>query len=371
MSPTSTSASQHHTIHRDPVLATPLNTGGAARVAGLLSSALSPLNLSSNNSSNASAASPHSHYVRDRRLMSDLSNYRRDLAVLETSGGGIGGGGSGNGTGGGSGEGAGSGGNGARGAIPSIQHNPPTAISIHQQVAPWMTSGPGGSGSNGGATTPATGSGAPGGLGGYYNDSTDNLSTASQLSPPFRPHGSIGGPSSAGRPLQTPGSNDSADMTYFGDERRPSIASVTTASSQGSRSSATRGGIRKLQGFFGEEFPGKEGAAAAPGSAGGPPGTAGAAEQAAIAGGQPPPVPGKEHRSHSYSHNRPHRDRNYSNATDNQRESSPSGSRPRTPVPSSDVVPFLYQEADVRAAPSMPTPLVRFVRFLPTAESVN
>lgn len=238
--------------------------------------------------------------------MSDLSNYRRDLAVLETSGG---------------------------RPIPQIQHNPPTAVSI-SQVAPWMMS------SNGGSSTPSSGpmgngpgmggggGGGVGGVGGgslsYYNDSTDNLSLASQLSPSFR-----AGP---GRSVQTPNSNnDSPDLAYFGDERRPSLASVTTASSQGSRSSTNRGGLRKLQGFFGEEFPGKEGAAEAP------PGQQ-----------QLPPVPGKEHRSHSYSnHHRPHRDRNFSNATDHARESSPSGSRPRTPLPSSDVVPFLYQEADV------------------------
>ncbi|CAI4216174.1 unnamed protein product [Parascedosporium putredinis] len=38
------------------------------------------------------------------------------------------------------------------------------------------------------------------------------------------------------------------------DERRPSLASITTLSSQGSKNSLARGGLRKLQGFFGEEF---------------------------------------------------------------------------------------------------------------------
>lgn len=250
-----------------------------------------------------SATSNSSSYHRDHRLMSDFSNYRRDLAVLETSGG---------------------------RPIPQIQHNPPTAVSI-SQVAPWMTS------SNGGSSTPSSGhlggGGSGGGAGGslaYYNDSTDNLSLGSQLSPGFRSGGH-------GRSVQTPNSNnDSPDIAYFGDERRPSLASVTTASSQGSRSSTNRGGLRKLQGFFGEEFPGRDGAIDTP--------THGHQ-------GQLPPVPGKEHRSHSYSnHHRPHRERNFSNATDHGRESSPSGSRPRTPLPSSDVVPFLYQEVDVRGA---------------------
>jgi len=216
--------------------------------------------------------------------MSDFANYRRDLAVLDPAG----------------------------GRVPQIQHNPPTAGPGLSQVAPWMSS-------NGGASSPA--------LGGvmstsFYNDSSDNVSTASQLSPAFRvPTG--------GRPSQTSGSNDSPDVAYFNDERRPSLASIntvnTTASSQGSKASGTRGGLRKLQGFFGEEFPGRDSSETSLG--------------------------GKDHRSHSYSHGRSHRDRNYSNATD--RDASPASSRPRTPVPAPEVVPFLYQDAEV--GPHLPS----------------
>jgi len=212
--------------------------------------------------------------------MSDFGNYRRDLAVLEASG----------------------------GRVPQIQHNPPLAGPTLQQAAPWMSA-------NGGASTPSTGGAVPTS---FYNDSSDNLSTASQLSPALR--------SAMGRPSQTSGSNDSPDASYFNDERRPSIASITTtASSQGSKTSGTRGGFRKLQGFFGEEFPGRD------------------SSETSL----PPAIPGKEHRSHSYSHSRPHRDRNHSNATDNTRDASPSSSRPRTPVPAPEVVPFLYQDAGV------------------------
>jgi hypothetical protein len=89
--------------------------------------------------------------------------------------------------------------------------------------------------------------------------------------------------------------------------------------------------LRKLQGFFGEEFPGRD------------------SSEISL----PHPGAGKEHRSHSYSHTRPHRDRNLSNATDHGRDGSPS-SRPRTPVPAPEVVPFLYQEPDVRATPLPP-----------------
>jgi len=143
------------------------------------------------------------------------------------------------------------------------------------------------------------------------------------LSPGLRAHDHKHG--HGGRPSQTPGSNESPDAAYFTDERRPSIASITTtASSQGSRASGARGGLKKLQGFFGEEFPGRDSSETS---------LTHQSEQR------------KEHRSHSYSHARPHRDRNYSNATDHGRDASPS-SRPRTPVPAPEVVPFLYQEAD-------------------------
>ncbi|WYZ34973.1 hypothetical protein EsH8_I_001249 [Colletotrichum jinshuiense] len=218
--------------------------------------------------------------LRDHRL-SDFANYRRDLAVLETSG----------------------------GRLPSIQHNPPTATpSSISQVAPWMSP------SNGGATA----SNPQGQLNTtFYNDSSDNLSVASQLSPTFRP------PTNR-IATQSSGSQDSPDAAYFGDERRPSLASITTLSSQGSKTSIRRGGLQKLQGFFGEEFPGRDGSESSLHSNSG------------------------RDRSRSYSHSRPTRDRNHSNATDQarDREASPSSSRPRTPVPAPEVVPFLYQEAD-------------------------
>ncbi len=214
--------------------------------------------------------------------MSDLANYRRDLAVLDLAG--------------------------AR--IPQIQHSPPTAGPGLQQVAPWMAAG--GQSPPLGAVMSST----------FYNDSSDNVSTASQLSPAFR--------LPAARPAApTPAGSDSPDAAYFGEERRPSIASITTtASSQGSKTSGARGGFRKLQGFFGEEFPGRD------------------SSDTSLAQST-----GKEYRSHSHSHARPHRDRNYSNATDHTRDASPASSRPRTPVPAPEVVPFLYQDAEVGPCP--------------------
>ncbi|KAJ4224047.1 hypothetical protein NW759_005715 [Fusarium solani] len=202
---------------------------------------------------------------KDRR-MSDLTNYRRELAVLETR-------------------------------IPQIQHNPPTA-SPNPHIAPWMN--------HNGSSTPSSTMPTS-----FYNDSSDNLSLASQLSPGHPPNH-----------RQVAASHDPPDAAYF-DGRRPSAASILTASSQGSKTSVTRGGLRKLQGFFGEEFPGRD------------------SSESSL----PTSLVGRDQRSRSYSHSRPtHRDRNYSNATDHTRDGSPSSSRPRTPVPAPEVVPFLYQD---------------------------
>ena len=209
--------------------------------------------------------------------MSGFGNYRRDLAVLDTS----------------------------SGALPQIQHNPPTALASQSPIAPWMSS-------NGSNVAPPSASAA---ATSFYNDSSDTFSEGSQLSPGFRPGTSLTGNTNA---------SDPPTDAFFGDERRPSVASVTTASSTGSKSSISRqGGIhKKLHTFFGEDFLGKDGSDTnLPGHA-------------------------KEARTQSFA--RSHRDRNLSSATDQtQRENSPAPSRPRTPVPSSDVVPFLYQDSQV------------------------
>ncbi|KAF3077364.1 hypothetical protein CFAM422_000545 [Trichoderma lentiforme] len=150
------------------------------------------------------------------------------------------------------------------------------------------------------------------------DESADNMSIFSQFSPGLHGLGSRTGASSS------LGMQDSPEQLYYTDGRRPSAASVTTtASSTGSKASGPRGGFRKLQGFFGEEFPGRD------------------SSESSL----PTSYMGKDQRSRSYSHTRPtHRDRNYSNATDHTRDASPASSRPRTPVPAPEVVPFLYQD---------------------------
>ncbi|KAM4059472.1 protein phosphatase 2C domain-containing protein [Hirsutella rhossiliensis] len=216
-----------------------------------------------------SSPSFHMSGPPDRRA-SDLANYRRDLAVLEHSRSSAGAG---------------------------------AAQNSNANVAPWASNGPP-------PPPPPKGPATS-----FYDDSSDSLSLASQFSPGLPSASHRHGPVPSGNP-------ESPDMPYFNsDGRRPSIASITTtASSQGSRTSGTRGGFRKLQGFFGEEFPGRD------------------SSESSL----PMSVAGKDQRTRSYSHTRPNpRDRNYSNATD-PRDASPASSRPRTPKP--EVVPFLYQD---------------------------
>lgn len=223
-------------------------------------------------STTSNAASFATSLPREHRLSNDFGNYRRDLSVLDTSG--------------------------AR--IPSIQHNPPSAVSPRQYTAPWMSP-------QNGATMPSSAFGTS-----FYDDSSDNHSMNSQLSPGMRPGTS--------RTFSDP---EPTEAQAHDDERRPSLASVATSGSNGSRGSVVRTGIhKKLQGFFGEEYSGREGSDASL-----------------------PQTAGKEQRSNSYSR---HRDRKTSSVAE-ARDSSPVPSRPRTPVPSSDVVPFLYQDSVVSA----------------------
>lgn len=222
-----------------------------------------------------SPSSTHSNVSHNDRRFSDFNNYRRDLAVIDH---------------------------------PRGNNSVSNQSAASSQIAPWMSS------SNSGPSRHANSLPLS-----FYNDSTDSLSVASQqMSPALPPSGSRAGQLSV--------SYDSPDAMYYNhDGRRPSAASVaTTASSQGSKASAPRGGFRKLQGFFGEEFPGRDSSESSlPGSI------------------------GKDQRSRSYSNTRPNQERQYSNATD--REPSPASSRPRTPVPAPEVVPFLYQDNTVSA----------------------
>lgn len=182
------------------------------------------------------------------------------------------------------------------GNVPSISRVPPTTATSATQIAPWASS-----------SNVMPSSAFPGT---FFDDSTENL----QLSPSFRP--------GTGRT----GTSDSPEVAYYGDERRPSVTSATTISSQGSRSSTSRGGFhKKLTGFFGEEFSGNEGPSQS-------------SQTNLTANG------GRTLSAHSQ------RDRNNSVHTKNAdgRPASPANSRPRTPLPSSDVIPWVFQDPQVR-----------------------
>jgi adenylate cyclase len=168
---------------------------------------------------------------------------------------------------------------------PSISRNPPTAGTPNAQIAPW-DSGP----------SPGT---MPPGFNNFFDDISD------QLSPSFRPGTS------------RTAASDSPDIGFDADERRPSVASANTISSQGSKSSASGGRFhKKLQGFFGEEVSESK-------------------------HGSDSSLPQAQSQSRS-------RDRNnsvHTTGTGNGLEAS--DSRPRTPLPPSDVTPWDYQNFKV------------------------
>ena len=147
----------------------------------------------------------------------------------------------------------------------------------------------------------------------------DSAEAFSQLSPLSRPgHG------------RTTAVEDSTDPSYFvvdDDQRRPSVTSIATASSQGSQSSTGRVFPKRFQAFFSDDHRERSSTHALESSA----------SASSINGTRT--VAG-----HSYHH------RNDSVATtstaDGVATSSPH-SRPRSPMPSSEVTPWVYQDSGV------------------------
>ncbi|KAJ4303722.1 hypothetical protein N0V90_002623 [Kalmusia sp. IMI 367209] len=194
----------------------------------------------------------------------DFRDHRKQLAVLETSG----------------------------GRIPSISRNPPTATS---PTPPWASAGTNGS------------SMAASVWGSFFNDSNEDIA---QLSPR----------------LMRPGSQDDG-MGFPRDDRRPSMASATTVSSTGSKSSASRGpgGYHKrLQNVFGEDFPQDS--------------------RQNSDTSLPAPYMVAETPSSRGGRNRANSQNNTLGSSFNSRPGSPVSSRPRTPLPSSEVTPWEYQD---------------------------
>jgi adenylate cyclase len=199
-----------------------------------------------------------------------FGNHRKELGVLETSGG-------------------------PSPRVPAINRQPPTALSPHHNP-PWANGNP-----------PILSSV----FGSFYDDSSEDVG---QSSPGFRPGSS------------------QEDMSAFpGEDRRPSIASATTVSSIGSKSSVGRGFHKKLHGFFGEDFPGENSRQNSDQSL--------PASALFPAGGQPlDPIAARQarHRTNSATNN--------AIGLQVSRPGSPASfSRPRTPH-SSEVTPWEFQD---------------------------
>ena len=179
------------------------------------------------------------------------------------------------------------------GRIPQINRQPPAAPS---PGVPW-------SGGGNGNFMPSSV------FGSFYDDSNEDFG---QLSPGFRP---------------SSGQEDSPG--YMGDDRRPSIASATTVSSVGSKSSVGRNFHKKLQGFFGDDYPAEET----------PP------RQGSIAAGSSFP-PGVDVTPRS-SRNRNNSVNTGSTMNERSRPVSPSSfSRPRSPS-ASEVTPWEFQDVSL------------------------
>jgi len=184
----------------------------------------------------------------------------------------------------------------AKGPIPSVSKRPPSSENPSADIAPWMDD-----------AVPSFPNHGFNMSSNFFNDGPPKL----QLSPSFRPD---------------TGDSDSQDP-MFQDERRPSLAtSATTESSQTSMSKAStsRGTpYKKVAGLFSDE--GRKSSKSSETSL---PNTL-QREQTASSSRH-----GSIHASH---HSR----------DDGRPPTSPVGSRPRTPLPSSDVTPWLFQNFKV------------------------
>ncbi|KAL3492229.1 hypothetical protein BJX62DRAFT_236458 [Aspergillus germanicus] len=131
------------------------------------------------------------------------------------------------------------------------------------------------------------------------------------------------------------------DFDYDGDNRRPSVASAMTVSSQGSKSSTSGRFRKKLQGFFGDDYSG---------------------DLRPDNDGYQNAAPRPSSIDYLKARERANSDASRHTSEASQDET-PQQARPRTPLPSSDITPWVYQnyddvqrrgEAPVREAPTGP-----------------
>ena len=185
------------------------------------------------------------------------------------------------------------------GKVPSISRDSPSTGTTNSEIAPWATEAP---------SLPYLPSGM---LNGSFFDDTQEKG---QKSPSLRPG------------TGHTGASESPDHTLSGDDRRPSIASATTVSSQGSTqrlSGSKQSNRKRLAGFFYEESPRDN--------------------QRDSDASLPSRTLSREHSIHA-------KEKRSSSVHTNSYEGppiSPTNSRPRTPPPSSEVTPWLFQDFKV------------------------
>ncbi len=180
-----------------------------------------------------------------------------------------------------------------KGAIPSVSRRPPSTEAPNADIAPWMDESLPSLSTHGFASS------------NLFSDGPPNL----QLSHSFRPD---------------TGGSDSPDAGFLNGERRPSIAtSATTESSQtsNSKASTSRGTpYKKVAGFFSDD--GRQSSRSSDTSI--------------------PNMLQRELTASSSRHGSIHTSRD-----EGRPPTSPNSSRPRTPLPSSDVTPWLFQDFKV------------------------
>ena len=186
----------------------------------------------------------------------------------------------------------------ASGGVPSISRDSPSTGNTNNEIAPWATGAP---------SLPYLPSGMLNGS--FFDDTQDK----GQISPSLRPG------------TGHTGASESPDHTLSGDDRRPSIASATTVSSQGSTqrlSGSKQNNRKRLAGFFYED------------SSRDTQRDSDASLSRTLSRDQS--VHSGEKRSSSV----------HTNSYEG-RPISPTNSRPRTPPPSSEVTPWLFQDFKV------------------------
>lgn len=181
---------------------------------------------------------------------------------------------------------------------PAAARQAPSACAPDDEIAPWMSTGP--STFNGVAHN-----------GSFFDDRPTHTRNPATTRPDTR-------------------ASDSFDPMFHSDDRRPSMASLTTVGSQNSapisRTNTNRGTQhRRLGAFFGDD-----------------------GRDSSMGSDTSILTPGRDHSTSSQSRKARHNSVQTNN-TDGGRTGSPSSSRPRSPQPSSDVTPWLFQDFKVSA----------------------